>query len=69
MLTEIKQVYIGLPPHLKNTIFWVARRYQTNPLSHEDGGCDIVVEYHTKKALGYHYVKYPDNYIDAIFEN
>ncbi|NET10331.1 MAG: hypothetical protein F6K16_37655 [Symploca sp. SIO2B6] len=60
-------VYVGLPEHLSHCILWVARRYRSNPLSHIPGGSDIVVEYHTGKALGYDWIKKPSAYIKTFF--
>lgn len=62
----IKNIYIGLPNHLANRIKWVARKYRTNPLSFIPGGCDIVVEYHEGKVLGYDWIKKPSAYVRAI---
>jgi hypothetical protein len=67
MESEIKRIYIGLPQALINKVFWVARPYRTNPLSHIEGGIDIVMEYRNGKVLGYDWIKCSTSYIYAIF--
>lgn len=48
-------------------VLWVAREYRTNPLSHEEGGSDVVVEYHSDEVFGYDWIKFPSKYVSAIF--
>lgn len=64
---QIKRVYLGLPERLKSTVLWVAREYRTSPLSHQKGGSDIVVEYHSNEVFGYDWIKFPSKYVSAIF--
>jgi cold shock CspA family protein len=64
---EIKEVYVGLPAHLADIVFWVAMKFQTNPLSHIPGGSDVVVEYHDGKVWGYNRIKKPSAYIKTFF--
>ena len=64
---EIKSVYIGIPDHLSETAFWVAREYRTNPLSHIPGGYDVIVEYHNGRSLWYDWIKIPWVYIRTFF--
>ena len=67
MNREITHIYVGLPERLKDVVLRVAERYRTNPLSLESGGCEIVVEYQTAEVFLYDKVKFPSNYIKAIF--
>lgn len=67
MSGSVKRVYLGLPEKFKEIVLWVARSYRTNALSHEPGGSDVVVEYHSERVLGYDWVKYPSKYIEKIF--
>ena len=67
MQRQIKRVYLGLPERLKAYVLWVAREYRTNPLSHEEGGSDVVVEYHSDEVFGYDWIKFPSKYVSAIF--
>jgi hypothetical protein len=62
------RVYINIPEHLANVIFWVALPFRTNPLSAIPGGYDVIVEYHSGRALGYNWVKYPWSYIEKFFD-
>jgi len=64
---EIKKIYLGLPEHFKNVVFWVGRKFRTNILSHQPGGGDIIVEYHNGKILGYDWIKFPSRYVQTIF--
>jgi hypothetical protein len=61
-MDRIKRVSLGLPKSLVNDVLWVAREYRTNPLSHEPGGSDVVVEYHNDEVLGYDWIKFPSKY-------
>lgn len=64
---QILRVYIGLPERLKPFVLWVAREYRTNPLSHQEGGSDVVVEYQSEEVYGYDWIKFPSKYVSAIF--
>lgn len=64
---DIKHVYVGLPEHLIDAVLWVGRKFRTNPLSHIEGGSDVVVEYHDGSAYGYDWVKMPSSYIRSFF--
>lgn len=66
-MKEIKRIYLGLPDSLKEEVLWVGREYRTNPLSHEPGGSDVVVEYHRDGVLGYDWIKMPSSYISKIW--
>lgn len=66
-MSSIKRVYVGLPEHLINKVYWVERSRRVNPLSHIEGGNDVVVEYHNKQVLGYDWVKIPSAYISEMF--
>lgn len=63
----IEKVYLGLPDHLVHRVQPVAREYRTNPLSHEPGGFDIVVEYKDGDVLLYDWIKRPSAYVAAFF--
>ena len=65
----LKRVYRGLPQSLANVVLWVAREYRTNHLSHIEGGCDVVVEYHNNEVFGYDWIKKPSSYIKVIWLN
>lgn len=67
MSMEESKVYVGLPDHLVEEVLWVAREYRTNPLSHIEGGCDVVVEYQDGSAYGYDWIKKPSRYIRSFF--
>ncbi len=58
---------LGLLNNFKSEIQWVPTKYQTNPLSHINGGYDVVIEYRSNKILGYKRIKSPSLYISAIF--
>lgn len=64
---KIKHIYLGLPNRFKDVVLWVAKKFRTNLLSHQPGGSDIVVEYHSGKIFGYNRIKYPSRYIHRIF--
>ena len=64
---RIKRVSLGLPKSLVNEVLWVARKYRTNSLSHEPGGSDVVVEYHSNEVLGYDWIKFPSKYVSRIW--
>lgn len=55
----------GLPNRIRR-ITWVEMKYQTNKLSKEPGGFDIVVENVLSEANGYRRIKYPANYLETI---
>jgi hypothetical protein len=65
---EIEKVYLGLPKYLKDKVLWVSRNYRTNPLSHEPGGADVVVEYSNGQAYGYDWIKKPSFYVQTIWD-
>ncbi len=66
---SIRKIYIGLPESLVGLVLWVTREYRTNPLSHEPGGSDVVVEYHNDKVFGYDWIKFPSKYAKKIWDN
>ena len=66
-MNRVKRVNLGLPKSLVNEVLWVGREYRTNPLSHEPGGSDVVVEYHNDDVLGYDWIKFPSKYISKIW--
>ena len=66
-MDRIKRVYLGLPKRLVDAVLWVAREYRTNPLSHEPGGSDVVVEYHNNSVFGYDWIKFPSRYVSRIW--
>ncbi|GEO08324.1 hypothetical protein [Segetibacter aerophilus] len=66
-MREIKNVYLGLPFDFVEKVYWIDDEFRTNALSHEEGGFDIVVEYHTGEIFGYNRVKIPAKYVEAIF--
>jgi hypothetical protein len=67
MNDSVKRVYTGLPEILSKKVRWVSREYRTNPLSHDPGGSDVIVEYHKGTVLGYDWIKFPSKYIRKIF--
>jgi len=66
---EPERVYIGLPQNLE--VFWVERRFRTNPLSHVTipglPDIDVVVELQDGRAFGYDLIKFPFRYIETFF--
>jgi len=66
---EPERVYIGLPQNLD--VFWVAREFRTNPLSHITipgiPDVDVVVELQDGRAFGYDLIKFPYKYIRTFF--
>ena len=66
-MDEIKKIYLGLPQEMRTRVFWVGRKFRTNLLSHQPGGGDIIVEYHSGKIFGYDWIKYPSRYVLNIF--
>lgn len=66
-MNRIKRVNLGLPQSLIDEVLWVAREYRTNPLSHEPGGSDVVVEFHNDDVLGYDWIKFPSKYVSRIW--
>ena len=66
-MDEIKKIYLGLPQDMRTRVFWVGRKFRTNLLSHQPGGGDIIVEYHSGKIFGYDWIKYPSRYVLNIF--
>ena len=66
-MDRIKRVYIGLPKKLADAVLWVAEEYRTNPLSHEPGGSDVVVEFHNDNVYGYDRIKFPSKYVSKIW--
>jgi hypothetical protein len=64
-----KRVYVGLPDNLN--VFWVARPFRTNPLSHivipGVPDVDVVVELQDGRAFCYDLIKYPYRYIRKFF--
>lgn len=63
---SIKRIYKGLPEDLIEKVFWVGRKFRTNPLSHIEGGTDVVVEYHNDDVYGYDWIKDSESYVKAI---
>lgn len=68
MTESIKKVYLGLPEGFELIVLWVSEEYLTNQLSHELGGSDVVIEYHSGNIVGYDRVKFPSRYIAKIFQ-
>jgi|GEM_PF-1068738 len=69
MNRRIKNIYKGLPIELTDKVFWVAMEFQTNSLSHTQGGSCIVIEYKDDSVLGYKRVKKTNEYIHSILTN
>ena len=67
-MNDFKRVLIGLPKELVDSVLWVSRKYRTNPLSHEPGGCDVVIEYHNGDVFGYDWIKFPSRYVRTIWD-
>jgi len=65
-VSGILRVYIGLPNHLADRVFWPARKYRKNALSHIEGGVDFVVEFDDGRVLGYDWIKSTYAYISEI---
>lgn len=65
-MSGIRRVYINLPKHLADRVFWPARKYRKNALSHIEGGVDVVVEFHDGRVLGYDWIKSTYAYISEI---
>jgi hypothetical protein len=65
-MNNIRRVYIGLPSHLADVVFWVEREGRRNPLSHVEGGSDIVVEFRNGEVRGYDWIKSAYAYISAL---
>jgi len=55
-----------LPIYIRDNILWVSDEYRKNPLSLEEGGSNVIVEYYNKKVLGYERIKFPSSYIKKI---
>ena len=68
-MSNIKRVYVALPELLIHKVYSVQRSRRTNPLSHIEGGFDVVVEYHNQKVFGYDWIKTPSSYVSQIFHN
>ena len=66
-MSSINRVYLGLPENFRNIVLWVAREYRKNPLSHQPGGSDVIVEYHSMKIFGYDWIKFPSRYIQKVW--
>lgn len=64
---RVKRVFLGLPKYFVDNILWVAREYRTNPLSHEPGGSDVVIEYHNDSIYCYDWIKFPSKYVSKIW--
>ncbi len=58
-MSELRNIYIGLPPDLVNNVLCIAEEYRTNSMSFEVCGSDVIVEYHTQEVLGYDRIKMP----------
>lgn len=67
MENRIKHVYLGLPEHLADRVFWIPIEYRDNLLSKIPGGSDVIVEYHDENPRGYNWIKYPSRYIRTFF--
>lgn len=69
---DINDVYLGIDPKLRDHVFRVGREHRTNPLSHKQGGSDIIVEYknitkYKTPVLAYDWIKFPSAYVKAFF--
>lgn len=60
----MKNFKLGLPENIR--MFWVERESRTNPLSHQEGGYDVIVVYKHEDAKGYDWIKFPPAYLKAI---
>lgn len=69
MSDRIKRIYIGLPKGVINKILWVERKFRTNALSHQPGGYDVVIEFHSENVFGYDWIKSPSRYIDTVLSH
>lgn len=69
MPSGIVRVYIGLPPELRGRVYWVERERRKNPLSHQPGGSDVVVEYGDGRVFGYDWVKSTAPYVRTFVED
>lgn len=47
-------------------IYWVDQAYQTNPLSHQPGGGEIIIELTDKRVMGYRNIKSGSAYCEEI---
>jgi hypothetical protein len=68
-MNELKKIYIGLPSEFKDKVLWIADNYRTNPLSHQPGGNDVIIEYTNGKIYAYDRIKLPSLYINKIVVN
>ena len=68
-MNDLKKIYLGLPFEFKDKVLWIADNYRTNPLSHQPGGNDIVIEYTNGKIYAYDRIKSPSPYINKIVIN
>jgi hypothetical protein len=66
MSKNIKAIHIGLPENLADRVIWVEDDFRINELSHQPGGCDVIVEYANDNVFGYDRVKRPPEYIRKI---
>jgi hypothetical protein len=69
MECQIKRIYLGLPDELKEKVFRVGRVYRTNPLSHIEGGIDVVIDYCEGLPKLYDWVKDSTSYVFKILRN
>ncbi len=64
-----EKYYAGLPEDLINSVFWVGREFRRNPLSHQPGGCNLIIEYQDGRILEYDWIKQPSYYINKAIYN
>lgn len=69
MSDSIKKIYLGLPEHIASKVLWVERKFRINELSHQPGGYDIVIEYHSGNVFAYDWIKKPSHYAGKILAN
>ncbi|MBO1052067.1 MAG: hypothetical protein HEQ25_08730 [Dolichospermum sp. DET73] len=69
---KFKEVYIGLPEHLKHLVFWVEKKYRTNSLSLTPGPYDVITVNHdltvAKPVLAYNNIHTPSMYIPIFYD-
>jgi len=61
-----ENIYNIFPEDLLDKVLWVADPYRKNPISLEQGGTRVIVEYCNGNIYGYSRIKYPPAYIDEI---
>lgn len=59
-------IITDIPKHMEQKLFYVNRDFRTNPLSHEPGGFDVIVELWSGCVYHYDWVKFPGRYVEKI---